>query len=166
MEENVIVEGAPESGGMRIGEEDKSLLASTARWSQFISIVMFVSYGLALLFIIFWLIATAVAGFSMYDMGMAYGGAAAAQIYAAVMWPVMVFSLVMLIVQMLPAIYLYRFARKAKEAVASNSEAAMTESFRNLRGSIKVTGILYIAGIAALIIFSVAAVILSVTMLM
>ena len=152
-EEKIIVETTPEPKDLRIGEEDKFLLASSAKWGKFVSIVMFVCLGLGMIAIIFWMIATSVAGFSMYDMGM-YG--AAGPMYAAIMWPVMIFCLIIYIVQMLPAIYLYRFAVKAKEAIASGSEAAMTESFRNLRGSIKTTGIIIIATFAFSILFSIA----------
>ncbi len=153
MEENnnITVETAPEPREMRLGEEDKSLLISSAKWGQFVSIVMFICYGLAMAAVIFWMIATAVAGFSMYDMGMY--GAAAGPVYAAIMWPVMIFILVMYFVQMLPAIYLYRFSRKTKEAIASNNETAMTEAFRNLHGSIKVTGIIIIASLSFYVLF-------------
>ncbi len=153
-ESNIVIETSLEPKTMRIGEEDKSLLASSAKWANFISIVMLICYGLALVCIILWMIAVAVAGFSMYDITGMYGAAGA--MYAVVMWPVMIFALVMYIVQMLPAIYLYRFAQKTREAVASNNEAAMTESFRNLRGSIKTTGIILIASIAFGILFSIA----------
>lgn len=160
MEENVIVEIAPEPKEMRIGEEDKLLLTSSARWTQFISIVMFVCYGLGMIAIIFCLIAIAVAGYSMYDIT---GGGFEA-LYGFLMYPILIFALVMYIVQMIPAIYLYRFAQKAKDAVASNDEAAMTESLRNLRGYAKTTGIIIIASLAFSLIFMVTIVIVAAAM--
>lgn len=167
MEENIIAEIAPERKEMRIGDEDKFLLVSSAKWSKFISIVMFVCLGLGMISVILWIIATAVAGFSPYDTGM--HGAMAGPMYTmmyAIMWPLMIFALIVYIVQLLPAIYLYRFAEKAKEAVASGSETTMTESLRNLRGSIKTTGIILIATIGFSILLCITTVIVALSIAM
>ncbi len=159
MEEIIVTDAAPqpEKKEMTLSAEDKLLLVSTARWAKFISIVMFVCLGLALVFMLFAMIAIAVAGFSTYDLGMY--GALMGPMYTAIMWPVMIYAVIMYLVQLLPAFYLYRFAAKAQQAIAAGNETAMTESFGNLRGSMKATGIIIIAYLAFLVLFTTAMVI-------
>lgn len=148
MEDNLTIDKsvpAADKREMKLNEEDKFNLVSAAKWAEFICIVMFVCIGLVLAACVFFMLAMGFAGLSSNDLG---NSVHVGYLSPAVMWAMMVACIVIYLIYLIPILYLYRFARKTKSAIATGSESEMTESFRNLRSSLKFYGIVVIAGIA------------------
>jgi hypothetical protein len=162
MEENITVEGATREEVIKIGAEGKALLASGAKWAKFIAIVTIVCIGIGLIAIVGWILAIAVAGFSMYDMSPGMG--AMSGIYGAMMMPIMIFCVVIYVAYLYAAIYLYRFAVKAEAAVLSNNESVMAESLFNLKRHFKISGIILITSLAFGVLFMVGAIVAGIAM--
>lgn len=145
MEENKNREAAPEieRKEMKISAQDKADLAVAARWAKFLAIAGFVMLGLGAAGMLFALLAVAVAGVSL--PGMAAWGVAGMTAYLGSM-------LMVTLVYFFPTLYLFRFARKALDAVDSDNSEAMSESWANLRRFFKFVGIFAIVLIAFYIV--------------
>lgn len=149
MEDNLTIDKsvpAADKREMKLNEEDKFNLVSAAKWAEFISITTFVLIGLVLAACVFFMLAMGFAGLSTNDIGSPL--MPARYFTPGAMWPMIIFYIVIYLIYLIPTLYLYRFARKAKSAIAAGNEVEMTESFRNLRGSLKFYGIMVIIGIA------------------
>lgn len=162
MEENPTIDNftAPaDKREMKLNEEDKFNLVSGAKWAEFLSIVMFVCIGLVVAVCVLVMLGALFAGVSANDFGSPYGSIGHLQ--TAMMAPIMFAYAVIYLIYLIPAVYLYRFARKTKSAVAAGNEVEMTEAFRNLRGSLKVSGIMVIVGIVLAFLMVIAMIIMA-----
>src|SRR5687768_13598691 len=114
---------------LRIDHQNTALLAETARWGKFLSIVGFIMCAFLVIAALFAgsLIAGTMAG--VEGMG-AIGGGAITFIYLlfALLW-------------FMPCLYLYNFSSKMQIALRSNDQRQMTTAFSNLKSCLKFMGI-------------------------
>lgn len=106
-----------------ITEEITMYWKQTAKWTMFISILMFIGFGLLVCLFLFSVIFARAGG----NASMAVSG---------------LFSLGMLTVLMLlPGLFLYRFSTMVKAAFAAGDTKQLTEGFTNMRSYYKLTGV-------------------------
>jgi uncharacterized membrane protein len=134
-------------GRIVIGEADRTHLTMAAKWAKFIAIVQFVLYGIALLFMLVGLLGVVAAGASFSEMGGAFNG-----MPTGFMIGYFVFLIAAMAVSIFLAIYLYRFATKTLRAVHEGNDAVMTEAFADLGKYFRLTGIMFIAWIAVMVL--------------
>lgn len=127
---------------MRLSNDAKEFLLTSAKWARFLSITGFILYGLLL--VVFVIMAAAMSGSSSYLAGNAlYPHAPAAGSWSMVfMWSIMC------VVYCIPLTYQLRFASGVKKAFAINDELSLTESFRQLKNLFVFNGIVTIIGMA------------------
>jgi hypothetical protein len=113
-----------------------SFLKETSKWTKFISIVGFIMIGLAILGILIAAIGIIVGGSQM-------GGAMTA-------FPAFLLFIyaVLLGIYIFPILYLYRFSSNMSDAIASENNKFLSESFSNLKSHYKFMGIMLIIGLA------------------
>lgn len=113
--------------GLTLSSQGRGELRETARWGKFIAIVTFVFIGLMVLGSLLF----AVAGSSMLGE---YSSAAG-----------MMFFLVYLVgaaIALMPALFLYRFSRQARTALATDDQQTLDSSLANLKSLFKFYGII------------------------
>ena len=128
--------------GLSIDQVSKAHLGEAARWAKFLAIVGFVICGLIVLGGVFFgsLISSLSSGYSSSpygDGGMAAMGSGFGMV-ATVMY--ILFALL----YFFPCLFLFRFAVKAKQAIATNEQHVMNASFQNLKAMFRFMGILMI----------------------
>ena len=121
--------------------EIRSYLSETAKWANFLAIVGFIGLGFMVLAGLF--------------MGVAFTAMAGDIPEAAMPFPPILFSgiyILMAAVLFFPVLYMYRFAKHMKTALAADDQVALTDSFMNLKAAYKFYGVLTIVllGIYAL----------------
>ncbi len=120
---------------MSITPEIKAYLKESAKWANFLAIVGFISIGLL---VILGLFMGAIMNTAMGEMANQMGAGAGAM-------PTTLITILYLIMGLLyffPTLYLFRFARKMKVALASDDQAFLSASFMNLKSMFKFMGIL------------------------
>jgi len=124
---------------LRLNDFTKKYLKEIAKWAFLLSIIGFVGIALMILIgIVMW--------FVVKDTNA----------YASI-FPLEFFSLIYLfsgIVSFFPVLYLFRFSRKMKSALATKNIDDLTQAFANLKSHYKYIGILMII-VLALYIFSI-----------
>ncbi len=124
---------------MKITAVDKANLTTAAKWARFIAIVNFVMIGIGVAAMLF-----VVLGMAIADMALP-GFTEASTTFMLVYMIVMI---AVLLIALLPALYLWRFADKALTAVEADDQEAISGSLANLRRYFKFTGVLTIVGLA------------------
>lgn len=145
MEEQSVFESP-----LNINEQIRGYLKETSGWTFFLAILAFIGVAFMLLA---GLVVAAMAGslpeetnpYSQFGFSMSWLG---------------IFYIIMAIVMIFPALYLFNFSRKTKTALESSRIEDFTSSFSNLKSYFKFTGImaivvivLYIIGIIAMLSF-------------
>jgi len=125
MEEQNTTEGL---FNLSLDQEAKSLLKTTTVWAKIVAIIAFVEAGLNL-----------VSSF--------IGSSNAIQVAGAFFA-----SLIGVLVTVLLNIFLYRFAQKTNDALASSNQQSFIDGINNLRNYFKVLGILLIIVMSLFII--------------
>ncbi len=134
--------------GINVDQSGKSHLADAAKWAKFLAVFGFIICGLIVLVGIFFgsffsMLTSQYGGDSSFnDMGGASGlgsvmGSAMAVVY-----------ILMALIYFFPCLYLFRFATKIKNALASNDQSVLNASFQNLKAAFRFVGILTIIGMA------------------
>lgn len=139
---------------LRLNDRSKKFLTETSKWTFILAIIGFIGIGLMLFFAVFFLIAFSVINTSN-------------NAYTAIGLHPYVFAIIYLIsaiVSFFPVLYLYRFSRKMKAAIADKNTEDLTAAFSNLKSHYKFIGIttiifilFYIVSILFAIISGVAA---------
>jgi hypothetical protein len=114
---------------LRIDHQNNALLAETARWGKFLSIVGFIMCAFLVIAALFAgsIIAGTMAG--VQGMGAIGGGV------------ITFFYLVFALLWFMPCLYLYNFSNKMQIALRSNVQGQMTTAFSNLKSCLKFMGI-------------------------
>ena len=124
---------------LQVDHESTIYLKEAARWAKFLAIIGFICIGLFVLMALF-------AGSiftSMYSSSMGVGATGGAFGGAAI-------SIVYILVALLyffPCLYTFNFAKKMQVALASNDQAQLNQSFRNLKACYRFLGILMVIGL-------------------
>ena len=124
---------------MRITPPSADYLREAAKWGKFLAIVGFIVIGFVVMMALF----TGVfMGGMMQGMDNAIGVASA-------IGGLMTFSyLLFALLYFFPVLYLYRFSSKMQQGLSIQSEAAVSEAFKNLKSLLKFMGILTIIMLA------------------
>ncbi|MBS1655224.1 MAG: hypothetical protein JSU05_10295 [Bacteroidetes bacterium] len=124
--------------GLSIDTNSKAHLAEAARWAKFLAIIGFIVCGLVVVFGIFFgtIMSTlgSGAGYGRYSEMQAMGSGLGAMM--AVLY------ILIALLYFFPTLFLYRFATKAKAALASNDQETLNVSFQNLKKMFRFVGIL------------------------
>ncbi len=120
---------------LQLDQQSSVYLAETAKWGKFLSILGFILTGLLLIVGIFMgsFVASTMSAENLGGMGSSF---------------FTVIYLVIALVYFFPCLYLYRFSAKAQDALRSNEQGMLTESFKNLKSCFRFMGILTIVILA------------------
>ncbi|MBN8852588.1 MAG: hypothetical protein BGO55_02425 [Sphingobacteriales bacterium 50-39] len=119
---------------LQVDHESTAYLKEAARWAKFLAIVGFIFCGL---FAIFGLFAGSLIGRMYSSVGVGQSGAMGGAF----------FSIVYILIALLyffPCLYTFNFAKKMQVALASNDQAQLNQSFRNLKACYRFLGILMV----------------------
>ena len=127
-------------------------LNQTRKWTHFLSIVGFVMCAfIALIALFFGTISTLIPDFNEFDLGTIGTGF------------ITVIYLVVALICFFLYLYLYRFSKRLKTALATNNSEVLEEAFHNLKAHYKLTGILtivtlgfYVLGLLAMLVGAIA----------
>ena len=113
-----------------ISEEIKGYLKETATWAYFLSILGFIGLGLMVLMgLFFGTILSSMPGGDPYsELGFSGGF-------------VGIFYVIIALIYFFPILYLFRFAKKMKDALRGNDNVELTAAFSNLKSHYKFVGI-------------------------
>ena len=140
MEENVYTQEPVQSEDLKLGLMAKSYLAGAAKWAKFLAIVSFICCGLMVVMALS-------AGAWMSALGSSMGAYGA--MYAAGSTAVFTITyLAAAIVSFILALFLFRFATKAQQALAQNDNGLVVESLGNLKNYFQINGIILIIALA------------------
>ena len=127
--------------GMSIDGTTRTHLAEAARWASFLAIVGFIVCGLVVVFGIFaGAIFSSLSGYRSFGGSASFGsgfGAAMAVVY-----------ILLALLYFFPCLFLFRFAKQMKAALATNEQESLNASFQNLKAMFRFVGILTIIIIA------------------
>lgn len=116
---------------LNITQHAKALLAETAKWTKFLSILGFIGIGFIVIVALF-------AGSILGVLSNAPGMDAFRAVGAGM---ITVFYLIIALIYFFPVLYLYRFSHKLKNALNSSDNTYLTEAFSNLKSHYKYIGI-------------------------
>ena len=119
---------------MRLNAAAKEHLGRAAKWARFIAIVGFVCSGLVAIAALSagsWMAALSTSTYGTAYAGMPAGVLTGSYLIAGILYFFM-------------ALFLYRFAAKAKQALAQQDEDSLTDSLANLKNLFQLYGILLI----------------------
>ena len=119
-----------ESFELDVNEDIRSFLKDTSKWTSFISIIGFVGIGLM---VIGGILVGFFSGLSEIPENTAYGVG-----YSA---GVGMFYLIIALVYFFPILYLFKFSKKMKSALALNNNEDFKMAFLNLKSHYKFMGI-------------------------
>ena len=127
-------------------------LNQTRKWTHFLSIVGFVMCAfIALIALFFGTISTQIPDFKDFALGTIGTGF------------ITVIYLVVALICFFLYLYLYRFSKRLKTALATNNSEVLEEAFHNLKAHYKLTGILtivtlgfYVLGLLAMLVGAIA----------
>ncbi|MCB0522972.1 MAG: DUF5362 family protein [Saprospiraceae bacterium] len=122
---------ASKDDGLIITEEVRQYWKQIAVWTQFFAILLFILFGLASLFALSLAFAVGAAGL--------IGSIMVIGLYGAVLF--------------FPALYYYRFSTQMKEALRSEDNGLLDQSFMNLKRFYRYVGILLIVLISLYVVF-------------
>jgi hypothetical protein len=123
---------------LQVDHESTAYLKEAARWAKFLAIVGFICIGLFVLVALFAgsIVATMSSSMGVQTAGGAFGGAAISIVYILVA-----------LLYFFPCLYTFNFAKKMQVALASNDQAQLNQSFRNLKACYRFLGILMVIGL-------------------
>lgn len=122
--------------------KSKNFLKEIANWSFFFSILGFLS----ILFFIVVAILVGTVYAPMLDMLTMQQGVTGSGLY------VMILYLVIALLYFMPVLYLFKFSRKMKEALATKSDETLAEAFGYLKSHFKFIGVMTIIVISLYIL--------------
>jgi hypothetical protein len=133
--------------GLNIDQIGSAHLGEAARWAKFLAIVGFIMCGLIVLIGLFF-------GSFMGIFADKYGNNPYNDIptnsgFAAM---VAIYYVVIAVLYFIPCLFLYRFANKAKMALASNDQELLNGSLQNLKATFRYVGIITIIILAFMIL--------------
>ncbi len=133
--------------GINVDQAGKSHLADAAKWAKFLAVFGFIICGLIVIIGIFFgsffSMLTSQYGSNPYNELPVNSG------LGSVMGTAMAFVyILMALIYFFPCLYLFRFATKMKNAIASNDQTVLNASFQNLKAAFRFVGILTIIGMA------------------
>ncbi len=133
--------------GINVDQAGKSHLADAAKWAKFLAVFGFIVCGLIVIIGIFFgsffSMLTSQYGSNPYNELPASSG------LGSVMGTAMAFIyILMALIYFFPCLFLFRFATKMKNALASNDQTVLNASFQNLKAAFRFVGILTIIGMA------------------
>jgi|SRR5688572_1943424 hypothetical protein len=135
--------------GLGIDPISKTHLGEAARWAKFIAILGFIFCGFIVLMAIFaGSLLARMGNTSTYDT---YGDNNAA-VSSAVSIAVAVYYIIIATVVFFGYLFLYRFATKMKTALLTNDQEVLNSSFQNLKIMFRYVGILFIIGLALMVL--------------
>jgi len=117
-----------------LSDAARRFILETAKWAKFLAIVGFVMLGLAVIAVIFMLIAGAALVSSFPGGGAAVGGLG----FMALLY------IAMIALYFFPTFYLYKFATKMKTGILNSDNSNIDSGFENLKSTFKFMGILMI----------------------
>jgi len=126
---------------MGIDEIAKVHLYETARWAKFLAICGFILLFLMIVYSLYMIMNFSTVMNNMEELGDLYGSKG---IMSGMGTMVFIFYIIMAIICFFPFLFLFRFAGKMKTALASNEQAILNDSFRNLKFYYQYIGILTI----------------------
>lgn len=139
MNDGVIDSNISTDGSMSVSPEIRSYLKESAKWAFFLAIVGFVSIALM---VVMGLFMGAFMGSTMSQMPPEFGGSAGGMGMGMLSGGFFtVFYLLFALLYFFPTLYLYRFAKKMKVALASDDQLFLSDSFKNLKSMFKFMGI-------------------------
>ena len=118
---------------LQLDRQAINYLNEAAKWGKFLSIMGFIFCGLLVIFAFF---AGTIMATSFSQLGATFGpgfGTILTIIYLAIA-----------LLYFFPCLYLFRFSVKMQQALRSNDQLSLTESFKNLKSNFKFLGILTI----------------------
>jgi len=122
---------------LQVDHESSVYLKDAARWAKFLSIIGFIFIGL---FVVMALFAGSIIGSMYSSMGVgsagAFGGAAVSIMY-----------ILIALLYFFPCLYTYNFAKKMQDALRSNDQNLLNQSFKNLKACYRFLGILMVIGL-------------------
>ena len=122
------------SQGLQVDSVAQGYLAETAKWGKFLAILGFIGSGFMVL-----------AGIVMMLFGSFIGDSPelAATPFASGFGALMgVFYILIAVVYIMPALYLFRFCDRTKKALATNDTPVLTDAFGQLKSLYKFMGVL------------------------
>lgn len=119
---------------LRLDQSSINYLGETARWSKFLAIIGFIYCGLLVICGLF--IGSIMSAMMpvMGDSGMSTVGSVF----------IGVFVIAMSLLLFFPALFLYKFSVKTKQAINSNDQPVLTDALKNLKSFFKFYGIIVI----------------------
>ena len=136
MNDGVIDSNVGGDLSLTVTSEIRSYLKETAKWAYFLSIVGFVMLAFIVVGGIF---SATILGSSMSSLSPGMPGGAPVMMSGGLM---MVVYLAIAALYFFPTLYLYRYAKKMKVALANDDQLFLAESFKNLKSMFKFMGIL------------------------
>ena len=137
--------------GLRVTNEMKRNWMSTSKWARFFAIFGFVVAGLYLLFI-------GSMGTMMETIAALSGNPMLGMMMGPMMTYIMVFTAIVLLVQVVYHYFHLRFANDMKKSLEFTDQTAFEQSWKNLRSHFRIFGIMlvvvlvfYVIGIAAMV---------------
>ncbi|MGZ8558599.1 MAG: DUF5362 family protein [Chitinophagaceae bacterium] len=130
--------------GINVDQAGRAHLADAAKWAKFLAIMGFIGCALVVLIGIFFgsffsMFSSQLGADNPYNQlpvsSTGFGGAMA------------VMYVLIALVYFFPCLYLFRFATRMKNALASNDQAMLNTSFQNLKAAFRFVGILMIIGL-------------------
>jgi len=146
------MENIQEIKKIEIGQESLGYLETTRKWTMFFAILGFISLGIMLIFGL--LAGSFMSAFTSRMSGMqgmeGMQGAKAAGGIASIMF--FVVYLVFAVIYFFPLLYLFRFSRHTKNAVANLDANELQLGLKNIKSYWKYMGILMIICLAAFLL--------------
>ena len=130
-----------QSEDLKLGKLAKMNLAGAAKWGKFIAILGFIGCGLMVVMAFSARVWTSSLLAASGGAGMAAYGNMQAGVFT-------VTYLVVAVIYLFLALYLYRFSTKAQRALASQDSGILADSLGNLGSLFRLYGILCIIGLA------------------
>lgn len=137
--------------GLRVTNEMKRNWLSTSKWARFFAILGFVVSGLYLLFL-------GSVGTALEMISSLSGNPMLSMMLGPIMTYIMVFTGVVLLIQVAYHYYHLLFANNMRKALQSTDQTAFEQSWKNLRNHFRIFGIMiivvivcYVVGVGALV---------------
>lgn len=145
MEENyqLIDESIQESENLEITRQSKIYLNETRKWAKFLAIILFILAG-------FMVIVGFITMFTMNNIAKQTSGN---DIYSNGSQFFFLIFIAFSSLYIIPAVFLFRFAKHMKVSLYQNDQASLETAFKNLKSHYRFIGILVIVGIAAYFVF-------------
>ena len=123
----------------------KAHLSEAAKWARFLAIMGFIFLGLM---VVGGIVAAAVMASSMNQYGSEYGSSGAGFMMGNFGAGMAVIYILLAVLYFFPCLFLFRFAAKTKQALASNDQTDLNLGFQNLKAMFRYMGILTIVVLA------------------